>query len=523
MKLLYIGNISIDTVDDLKNLLNGLKGIKGDELRVNVVDSFVDGHIEGFLHDTGKDGLVARLKSIDKNGDDSAILRELVEIVCNETYQVDIDPFQYIEVLRTAIINNKALFEIKVAKKAVESITIKIDIPQIGLSQSKTIRLSQYNIGEIVPLEINIPDQEKEYEIFFYINSNSIKTLNTFGMSDEYSISVFEDAGEFHEGFAKVRINENESGYVDTDGHLVIRLHCGFYDIEDFSEGLAAVKNDGRWGYIDTSGRVVIEYKFVEAGPFKLGLAPVRVPNTRVPDLYSSPELAHQWGYINKNGDVIIPPIYDLAGPFNVKQSLALVGKMQSTSSLCGFIDSSGQVVIPLVHQRLSYISDDGLASFEVNQKGNYSFINNNGARAFSSVFNLTGSFSEGYCAVRNDSYKWGFIDTYGKVIIDFRFDYAESFSDGIARVSLGKKEAFVNIQGSFVSDNLYDNARNFSEGVASVKVGHKWGIIDSSGNFTVYPTYDCVFGCKDGLIPVMKKVNNKEEWFYIHKDGTKL
>ena len=182
MKPLYIGNISIDTVDDLKKLLNGHKGIKGDELRVNVVDSFVDGHIEGFLHDTGKDGLVARLKSIDKNGDDSAILRELVEIVCNETYQVDIDPFQYIEVLRTAIINNnKALFEIKVAKKAVESITIKIDIPQIGLSQSKTIRLSQYNIGEIVPLEINIPDQEKEHEIFFYINSNSIKTLNTYG------------------------------------------------------------------------------------------------------------------------------------------------------------------------------------------------------------------------------------------------------------------------------------------------------------------------------------------------------
>jgi len=47
---------------------------------------------------------------------------------------------------------------------------------------------------------------------------------------------------------------------------------------EDFSEELAHREdNRGMHGYIDKTGRIVIELKFLAAGPFSEGLAPVRL------------------------------------------------------------------------------------------------------------------------------------------------------------------------------------------------------------------------------------------------------
>ncbi|MDJ0515966.1 MAG: WG repeat-containing protein [Trichodesmium sp. MO_231.B1] len=44
-----------------------------------------------------------------------------------------------------------------------------------------------------------------------------------------------------------------------------------------FSEGLAAVKKDGKWGYIDKTGKIVIPYQFDDAYGFQQGLAKVIV------------------------------------------------------------------------------------------------------------------------------------------------------------------------------------------------------------------------------------------------------
>ena len=43
-----------------------------------------------------------------------------------------------------------------------------------------------------------------------------------------------------------------------------------------FSEGLAYVRNGGKYGYIDETGRVVISYMYEDAGNFSEGLAAVK-------------------------------------------------------------------------------------------------------------------------------------------------------------------------------------------------------------------------------------------------------
>ena len=44
----------------------------------------------------------------------------------------------------------------------------------------------------------------------------------------------------------------------------------------NFSEGLAAVKENGKWGYIDGTGATVVAAKYASAGSFSEGLAAVK-------------------------------------------------------------------------------------------------------------------------------------------------------------------------------------------------------------------------------------------------------
>lgn len=53
------------------------------------------------------------------------------------------------------------------------------------------------------------------------------------------------------------------------------------YDVAcSFSEGLAAVKKNGKWGYIDRTGRIVIPAIYFNASPFRNGRANVYLDTT---------------------------------------------------------------------------------------------------------------------------------------------------------------------------------------------------------------------------------------------------
>jgi hypothetical protein len=77
----------------------------------------------------------------------------------------------------------------------------------------------------------------------------------------------------FSEGLAVVRMNNGKGvkyGYIDREGKFVINPQ--FELAENFSEGLAAVKVNGKWGYINKTGMFVITPKFDLADNFELGL-----------------------------------------------------------------------------------------------------------------------------------------------------------------------------------------------------------------------------------------------------------
>jgi hypothetical protein len=105
----------------------------------------------------------------------------------------------------------------------------------------------------------------------------------------------YDSIESFSEGLAAVRLN-GRAGFIDKTGREIISLTK--YDWADsFSEGLAGVRLNGKWGFIDKTGKEVIPLKYNIVLPFSEGVAEVRV-NYKI-------------GLIDKTGKEIFPPKYD--------------------------------------------------------------------------------------------------------------------------------------------------------------------------------------------------------------------
>lgn len=108
-------------------------------------------------------------------------------------------------------------------------------------------------------------------------------------------------------------------------------------------------------------------------------------------------------------------------------------------------------------------------------------------------------------------------------------FEWAESFSEGLAMVTIDGKTGFVNKQGNIIVDLRFglmgeysfghETHYGFSNGVAVVCIGdypnRKYGIIDTTGEFVVMPNYDVIWPFSEGMAPF--RVNNR--WGFISKD----
>ena len=101
----------------------------------------------------------------------------------------------------------------------------------------------------------------------------------------------------------------------------------------------------------------------------------------------------------------------------------------------------------------------------------------------------LIGSFHEGlaYASKKVEGSYWrkyGYIDTEGKEVIAFKYEWVNNFSDGLASVSEdGEKYGYIDHQGNWVIEPILDCARDFEQGEARVQVGINWYIIDKEGN----------------------------------------
>jgi hypothetical protein len=307
-------------------------------------------------------------------------------------------------------------------------------------------------------------DTETSRFIFSYKNdSRELYGLLDF-LGNEIIKPRFERIESFSEGLAFVRISDNDVGFINSNGKVVIKSSAfeeeGYSSSPKrmyyFSEGLALIalqvgysfKNDYRiikYGFIDKKGKLVVgktnkplvtlngirtQPKFDDAKNFSEGLAPV--------------ELKGKWGFINAVNKVVIDFQFDDAKNFS--EGLASINK----DGKYGFIDKLGKIVI---NPQFSNTGDfsEGLDAFE-NSNGNWGFINRLGETEIKPIFpNKPGEFHEARARIFEGIKGFGFIDKEGKIIIETQLGGAGNFINGFAWIMRKGGVGYIKPNGEYL------------------------------------------------------------------------
>jgi len=132
------------------------------------------------------------------------------------------------------------------------------------------------------------------------------------------------------------------------------------------------------------------------------------------------------YGYVDKEGKLVVPLIYDDAISFS--EGFAAVHK----NGKWGFIDSTGKVVAEPQYEEVSSFYE-GMAA--VRKQNKFGFIDVTMKVVIPFEFEIARRFSEGLAPVCNEKGLWGYIDKKGKLSLNYRYNFADLFANGKARV----------------------------------------------------------------------------------------
>ncbi len=201
----------------------------------------------------------------------------------------------------------------------------------------------------------------------------------------------------------------------------------------------------------------------------------------------------------------------------NVRLGITVGGKH-------GFIDESGKLAIN-PQWDAAYPFTEGLAMVCVGECDGEHLVG----------FRLTKDFKK---ITLEQSFKYGYIDELGKLVINPSYEDARNFSEGLAAVCEGKgcysfsaktdqprKWGYIDKSGAIVITPQFDAANDFKEGFASVSVGGKWGYIGNRGNFAINPQFDGAGDFEKGFATIRAEVHDTEnttisKFGYIDKTG---
>lgn len=348
----------------------------------------------------------------------------------------------------------------------------------------------------------------REYEkLRFSDNLARVSKNNLWGFvntaGNEVIPTVYEFVGKFSENLVAAIGRDAQNnwslGFLNAQGDTVIPFQyeviTPYYRATKFSEGLAAVAQQGKWAYINPQNQLKIPFQYAEAKAFRKKRAFVRL---NLSDL-----AAPEWAIITPEGEEVCRlPKGDYPIEEGFEQDFA---RIQSAQGFQYFIDKMGQVVgqkdryalifpfaktdlydkTPLA--RVVIRRDSALFTGFINEKGE-EFIAPRYDYEEKAAFRHP--FARGWTSASYQG-KWGVINARGKVVIDFefeeirlpyRFHHQQFFAEGTLAVKQHGYWGFINYRGKWLIRPQYTDAYNFSEGIARVKYGDKWGYIDRKG-----------------------------------------
>ena len=365
----------------------------------------------------------------------------------------------------------------------------------------------------------------------------------------------------FHNGYAKLtNMSAPRLLYMDKLGKVRIVLDYPYGG--DFYEELAKVRNEyGLYGFINKNGQIVIPFKYTNVGVFHGGLAKV--------------ELNGLWGYVNNKGEEVISITYKKADDFS--EGLAVVSNGNNNQIIdvngnvikdgitytvypfkCGYarcLENSGYFFIDKAGNKVgeTYLEAEDFSSnlaYVKTVEGGF-FIDTTFTKKFGSLnakhyssgiaiskemagfslLDINGKFitqinalnvrdfKEGFSAVERSSFVWSYINTQGKLINNFGYNYASDFSEGLAIVRNSNNSPFyyINYLGEEIIFNYYSGDFDTSDILVPFRnTKNKYGYKDINGNTIIKPIYDMAYEYVNGIALVKVGTGTK----YIDEQG---
>jgi len=251
---------------------------------------------------------------------------------------------------------------------------------------------------------------------------------------------------------------------------------------------LFPVQVNSEYSFRDLNGKSIEGNSYEYLSYFHDGLAIGRLPS----DL----PRGYNMDFINTSGDVIFNSD---AIDVSIGDSKIWISKPNEALQLW---KKNGEKIFTAPKEMISVFPfQNGFAAAEFwnseTKESLWGFINQTGQTVIQPQFrNLLSNsyFNEGKCPVSNDDDKYGYIDTQGKLIIPYQFDYCEPFIDD--RAIFGKrtkgevKYGLINEDGLYVLSPKYYQLHNDGE-MYMVQDDNGWGWIDADGNVEIAPQFE--------------------------------
>lgn len=230
------------------------------------------------------------------------------------------------------------------------------------------------------------------------------------------------------------------------------------------------------------------------------------------------------YGFIDVCGNTVTPPYYQSAGSFH--EGYAAVGKQKFWGKIKYSYINKNMVILGGLEFNNIDVFQNGLGGIMVKDK--WGFINNQGIIKIKPNYESVGKFAEGFASVERPRKKYDhfskylFIDEEGNEIDNHGYNYAGSFSNGVAPVSISGSMGYVDKNFNYWLEPKFLSGTDFNDNYAAVNTSDELFLINQSTRELklIGQKMSARFPPKDGLIIVH---NSEFKYGVIDFDGKLL
>ena len=207
---------------------------------------------------------------------------------------------------------------------------------------------------------------------------------------------------------------------------------------------------------------------------------------------------------------VVCEPGYNMADSF-----YSNITKV-SRNSAWAICDTNGYPLTGYSWEAMGEITDEHIPA---KLGGLWGYISAEGVVLIPYKYQQAENFSEGLARVLTDEGKYAYIDKSGNVAFVSEYDYSFTVSGGAVCIVKDGLYGYCDTAGSIIIHPQFESGFDFCEGLAAVKFGGKWGYISTGGGYVVKPAYTHASDFKNGYAVC----TTSSGYGIIDKSGKKL